>query len=35
MLDDGRVYHGVTAVQALDPREAAYRDVLVVTLRRT
>jgi hypothetical protein len=34
LLDDHRVYHGVTAVQALDSREAAYRDVLVVTLRR-
>lgn len=33
LLDDGRVYHGVTAVQALDPGEKAYRDVLVVTLR--
>jgi hypothetical protein len=33
LLDDTRVYHGVTPVQALDPALPAYRDVLVVTLR--
>jgi hypothetical protein len=33
-VDDGRVYHGVTAVEPLDPTKAAYRDVLVVTFRR-
>ena len=33
-VDDGRVYHGVTAVTPLDPDLPAYRDVLVVTLRR-
>jgi hypothetical protein len=34
LVDDSRVYHGVTAVQPLDPRYPAYRDVLVVTFRR-
>ena len=34
LVDDSRVYHGVTAVTAIDPRLPAYRDVLVVTLRR-
>jgi hypothetical protein len=33
LLDDTRVYHGVTPVQAFDPALPAYRDVLVVTLR--
>lgn len=33
LLDDARVYHGVTPVLALDPLLHAYRDVLVVTLR--
>lgn len=33
LLDDARVHHGVTPVQALDPTIPAYRDVLVVTLR--
>jgi hypothetical protein len=31
LLDDRQVAHGVTAVQAIDPHEPAYRDVLVVT----
>ena len=31
LLDDNRVYHGVTAVEPLDPTQRAYRDVLVVT----
>ncbi len=34
LVDDGRVYHGVTAVAPLDPLLPAYRDVLVVTFRR-
>lgn len=34
LLDDRRVYHGVTAVEAINPRGPAYRDVLVVTMRR-
>lgn len=34
LLDDQRVYHGVTAVQPLDPAWPAHRDVLVVTLKR-
>lgn len=33
LIDDRRVYHGVTPVQALDPSQPAYRDVLVVTFR--
>lgn len=33
LIDDNRVYHGVTPVTPLDPAEAAYRDVLVVTFR--
>lgn len=33
-VDDHRVYHGVTAVEPLDPSRAAYRDVLVLTFRR-
>jgi hypothetical protein len=35
LVDDARVFHGVTAVTALDPTQAAHRDVLVVTLRRS
>ncbi len=34
LVDDSRVFHGVTAVEPLDPRLPAYRDVLVVTFRR-
>ncbi len=34
IVDDGRVYHGVTPVTPLDPTEPAYRDVLVITFRR-
>ncbi|GGF30029.1 hypothetical protein GCM10011611_40130 [Aliidongia dinghuensis] len=34
LVDDGRVYHGVTPVEPLDPAQPAYRDVLVVTFRR-
>lgn len=35
LLDDARIVHGVTPVRALDPAQAAYRDVLVVTFRRS
>ena len=35
LLDDSRVAHGVTAIEPVDPAGAAYRDVLVVTWRRT
>ena len=34
LLDDARVYHGVTPVEPLDPAQPAHRDVLVVTFRR-
>jgi hypothetical protein len=34
LVDDSRVYHGVTPVVPLDPAGPAYRDVLVVTFRR-
>ena len=34
LVDDSRVYHGVTPVVPLDPARRAYRDVLVVTFRR-
>lgn len=34
LVDDARVRHGVTPVEALDPSAPAYRDVLVVTFRR-
>ena len=34
LVDDSRVFHGVTAVEPLDPRRPAYRDVLVATFRR-
>lgn len=33
LLDDHRVFHGVTAVEPLDPSAPAHRDVLVVTFR--
>lgn len=33
LVDDQRVYHGVTAVTPLDPSRPAHRDVLVVTFR--
>lgn len=33
LLDDHRVFHGVTPVVPKDPAQAAYRDVLVVTLK--
>ena len=34
LVDDGRVYHGVTAIEPVSPDAPAYRDVLVVTFRR-
>lgn len=34
LVDDHRVYHGVTPVTPLDPSKPACRDVLVVTFRR-
>jgi hypothetical protein len=33
LVDDARVAHGVTPVEPIDPEQAAYRDVLVVTFR--
>jgi hypothetical protein len=33
LVHDARVFHGVTAVEPLDPSIVAYRDVLVVTFR--
>jgi len=34
LVDDSRVYHGVTPVEPSDPDCPAYRDVLVATFRR-
>jgi hypothetical protein len=34
LVDDGRVAHGVTPVEPLDPAQPAYRDVLVVTFKK-
>lgn len=34
LVDDDRVYHGVTALSRIEPEKSAYRDVLVVTFRR-
>ena len=34
LVDDGRVYHGVTAIEPLVAGAIAYRDVLVATFRR-
>lgn len=33
LVDDARVFHGVTAVTPIDPDQPAHRDVLVVTFR--
>ncbi|MFT8777087.1 MAG: 2OG-Fe dioxygenase family protein [Gluconacetobacter liquefaciens] len=33
LVDDNRVYHGVTAVRPIDAARPAWRDVLVVTFR--
>ena len=35
LLDDHKVFHGVTAVTPVDPDKLAYRDVLVVTFRNS
>ncbi|MGH6793970.1 MAG: 2OG-Fe dioxygenase family protein, partial [Methylocella sp.] len=32
-LQDDRVFHGVTAIDALEPNRAAHRDVAVITFR--
>ena len=34
LVDDSRVYHGVTAIEPIEPGKPAYRDVLVATFRR-
>jgi hypothetical protein len=34
LVDDRRVYHGVTPVEPIDPAQPAFRDVLVVTFRQ-
>ncbi len=34
LVDDGRVFHGVTAIEPIIPDRPAYRDVLVATFRR-
>ncbi|WP_396617600.1 2OG-Fe dioxygenase family protein [Lysobacter soli] len=34
LVDDSRVFHGVTPVEPEDPAQASHRDVLVVTFRR-
>lgn len=34
VVDDARVFHGVTAVEPVDPAQPACRDVLVVTFKR-
>jgi hypothetical protein len=34
LVDDERVFHGVTPLGRLDPDSPAHRDVLVVTFRR-
>lgn len=34
LVDDRRVFHGVTPVEAQDPAAPSHRDVLVVTFRR-
>jgi hypothetical protein len=34
LVDDARVYHGVTSIHAIDPTRPAWRDVLVMTFRR-
>ncbi len=33
LVDDHLVFHGVTAVEAINPAQPAFRDVLVVTFR--
>ena len=34
IVDDSRVYHGVTPVEPLDPTKPAHRDVFVVTFKK-
>ncbi len=34
LVDDARVYHGVTSIHPLDPTKPAWRDVLIMTFRR-
>jgi hypothetical protein len=34
LVDDSRVFHGVTSISPIDTARTGYRDVLVVTLRR-
>ncbi|MCZ6471634.1 MAG: 2OG-Fe dioxygenase family protein [Gammaproteobacteria bacterium] len=34
IVNDKKVYHGVTPITQLDPNEDAYRDVLVITFRQ-
>jgi hypothetical protein len=34
LVDDSRVFHGVTPIRPKDPAQAGFRDVLVVTFRR-
>ncbi len=34
LVDDGRVYHGVTPIEPIIQGAPAYRDVLVATFRR-
>ena len=35
LVDDARCYHGVTPVEPENPAQPAYRDVLVVTFRKS
>ncbi|WP_253343639.1 2OG-Fe dioxygenase family protein [Sphingobium sp. OAS761] len=35
MVDDHRIFHGVTEIHAIDPRQPAWRDALVVTFATT
>jgi hypothetical protein len=35
LVDDARVYHGVTAVEPIDATKPAHRDVFVVTFKRS
>lgn len=34
LVDDAKVFHGVTPIAQIDPSRRAFRDVLVVTFRR-
>jgi hypothetical protein len=34
LVDDSRVFHGVTSIEPADPGKSGHRDVLVVTFRR-